>query len=40
MSTNNVELAFITGRNISLDNKHKQLYNRFKTKFENMKAAK
>jgi hypothetical protein len=40
MSTNNVELAFITGRNISLYNNHKQLYNRFKTKFENMKAAK
>jgi imidazolonepropionase-like amidohydrolase len=37
MSTNNVELAFITGRSISLDNKHKQLYNRFKTKYENMK---
>jgi hypothetical protein len=37
MSTNNVELAFITGRNISLDNKHKQLYRRFKTKYDNMK---
>jgi imidazolonepropionase-like amidohydrolase len=35
MSTNNIELAFITGRNISLDNKHKQLYRRFKAKFEN-----
>jgi hypothetical protein len=37
MSTNNVELAFITGRSINLDNKHKQLYNRFKTKYENLK---
>ena len=37
MSTNNVELAFITGRNINLDNKHKQLYRRFKAKYDNMK---
>jgi hypothetical protein len=37
MSTNNVELAFITGRNINLDNKHKQLYRRFQAKFENQK---
>jgi hypothetical protein len=36
MSTNNVEYAFITGRNISLDNKHKQLYRRFQAKYENM----
>lgn len=36
MSTNNVEYAFIMGRNISLDNKHKQLYRRFRTKYENM----
>ncbi len=35
--SNNVELAFITGRNISLDNKHKQLYRRFQTKYDNMK---
>jgi len=35
--TNNVELAFITGRNISLDNKHKQLYRRFQAKYENIK---
>lgn len=35
MKTNNVELAFITGRNISLDNKHKQLYRRFQAKYEN-----
>ncbi len=35
MRTNNVELAFITGRNISLDNKHKQLYRRFQAKYEN-----
>ncbi len=40
MSTNNIELAYITGRNINLDNKHKQLYRRFKAKFENMKAGK
>jgi len=39
MSTNNVELAFITGRNINLDNKHKQLYRRFNAKYENMKEA-
>jgi len=37
MATNNVELAFITGRNISLDNKHKQLYRRFQAKYDNMK---
>ena len=37
MMTNNVELAFITGRNISLDNKHKQLYKRFKAKYETQK---
>ncbi len=37
MATNNVELAFITGRNISLDNKHKQLSRRFQTKYDNMK---
>jgi hypothetical protein len=40
MSTNNVEYAFITGRNISLDNKHKQLYNRFKAKYENLNSGK
>ncbi|MBA4321964.1 MAG: amidohydrolase, partial [Odoribacter sp.] len=34
MATNNIEYAFITGRNISLDNKHKQLYRRFKAKYE------
>jgi len=37
MSTNNVELAFITGRSISLDNKHKQLYRRFQAKYDSMK---
>ncbi|HEX2969441.1 MAG TPA: amidohydrolase family protein, partial [Bacteroidales bacterium] len=37
ISGNNVELAFITGRNISLDNKHKQLYRRFEAKYDNMK---
>ncbi len=36
MATNNIEYAFITGRNISLDNKHKQLYRRFQAKYENM----
>ena len=36
MSANNVEYAFITGRNISVDNKHKQLYRRFQAKYENM----
>jgi hypothetical protein len=37
MSTNNIELAFITGRNINLDNKHKQLYRRFQAKYDNAK---
>lgn len=37
MATNNVELAFITGRSISLDNKHKQLYRRFEAKYESIK---
>jgi len=32
--TNNIEYAFITGRNISLDNKHKQLYRRFQEKYK------
>jgi hypothetical protein len=36
MSTNNVEYAFITGRNVNLDNKHKQLYRRFQAKYDNM----
>ena len=36
MSANNIEYAFITGRNISLDNKHKQLYRRFQAKYENI----
>ena len=40
MSTNNIEYAFITGRNISLDNKHKQLSRRFQTKYENQKQSK
>lgn len=34
MRTNNVELAFIMGRSIDLDNKHKQLYRRFQAKYE------
>jgi hypothetical protein len=40
MSTNNIELAFITGRNISLDNKQKQLYRRFQAKYDNTKQEK
>jgi hypothetical protein len=39
MSTNNIEYAFITGRNISLDNKHKQLYRRFQNKYDNIKKG-
>ena len=39
-STNNIEYAFITGRNINLDNKHKQLYRRFESKYENLKQVK
>jgi len=31
--TNNIEYAFISGRNIDLDNKHKQLYRRFQEKY-------
>jgi imidazolonepropionase-like amidohydrolase len=38
MSTNNVVLAFITGRSISLDNKHKQLYRRFEAKYEQVSS--
>jgi hypothetical protein len=34
MATNNIEYAFIMGRNISLDNKHKQLSRRFKAKYD------
>jgi len=37
MSSNNIEYAFITGRNINLDNKHKQLSRRFQTKYANSK---
>jgi imidazolonepropionase-like amidohydrolase len=40
MMTNNVEYAFISGRNISLDNKHKQLYRRFKEKYKTVKQGK
>ncbi len=36
MATNNIEYAFIKGRNISLDNKHKQLYRRFQAKYANI----
>lgn len=38
--TNNIELAFIAGRNINLDNKHKQLSRRFETKYENITKSK
>lgn len=38
--TNNVEYAFIKGRNINLDNKHKQLYRRFQAKYDEQKAEK
>ncbi len=37
MKTNSIELAYITGRNISLDNKFKQLYRRFQAKYDNQK---
>jgi hypothetical protein len=40
MATNNIEYAFITGRNINLDNKHKQLYRRFQAKFEKIPGGK
>jgi hypothetical protein len=40
MATNNVEYAFIEGRNISLDNKHKQLYRRFQAKYDNIANGK
>jgi hypothetical protein len=40
MSTNNIEYAFITGRNINLDNKHKQLFRRFSAKYDNMPVGK
>jgi imidazolonepropionase-like amidohydrolase len=40
ISTNNIEYAFITGRNINLDNKHKQLFRRFQSKYEKGKGVK
>ncbi len=33
MRTNNVRMAYINGREISLDNKHKRLYHKFATKY-------
>jgi imidazolonepropionase-like amidohydrolase len=39
MKSNNIEYAFIQGRNISLDNKHKQLNRRFQAKYDNLKPA-
>jgi len=39
ISTNNIEYAFISGRNINLDNKHKQLYRRFESKYKNLKKS-
>jgi hypothetical protein len=38
--TNNIELAFIEGRNINLDNKHKQLSRRFEAKYKNLEKDK
>lgn len=35
--TSNIELAFINGRNIDLDNKHKRLYKKFKKKYAKTK---
>ena len=40
IKTNNIEYAFISGRNINLDNKHKQLSRRFETKYENIIKSK
>jgi imidazolonepropionase-like amidohydrolase len=40
MSANNIEYAFITGRKLNLDDKHKQLYRRFKAKYDNLKSIK
>ncbi|HBC76991.1 MAG TPA: amidohydrolase [Bacteroidales bacterium] len=40
MLTNNIEYAFVSGRNISLDNKHKQLYRRFQEKYKAVKQGK
>ncbi len=37
MRTNHVEVAFIQGREISLSTKQKDLYERFKTKYDNQK---
>ena len=34
MMTNNIELAYINGRSIDLDNKFKMLYNRFQEKYK------
>lgn len=38
MATNSLEPAFINGRNVSHDNKHKRLSSRFQTKYDNMKS--
>jgi imidazolonepropionase-like amidohydrolase len=32
--TNQIEIAYISGRKIDLDNKHKQLYKKFKEKYD------
>ncbi len=37
IKTSNVELAFITGRQIDLDNKHKRLYRKFKNKYDSQR---
>jgi imidazolonepropionase-like amidohydrolase len=36
MMSNNIQYAYITGRLINLDNKHKQLYRRFQEKYKSM----
>jgi len=34
MRTNNIEIAFIQGRNIDLDNFQKELYQKFRNKYK------
>ena len=40
MMTNNIQYSFISGRSINLDNKHKQLYRRFREKYNNLEKGK
>jgi len=37
IKTSNVEIAFINGRQIDLDNKHKRLYNKYKEKYDKLR---